>query len=68
MTRDQVRDLEQRVRLAKENVEAIRRSMEEWSHTSLYQRKEDKNNTLLNLEVGTLKIQHFFYRIEENYI
>ncbi len=62
MTRDQVRDLEQRVRLAKENVEAIRRSMEEWSHTSLYQRKEDKNNTLLNLEVGTLKIQHFFLR------
>ena len=50
-TRDQVRDLEHRVRLAKENVEAIRRSMEEWSHTSLYQRKEDKNNTLLNLEV-----------------
>jgi len=51
-TRDQVRDLEQRVRLAKENVEAIKRSMEEWSHTSLYQRREDKNSTLLNLEVG----------------
>ena len=50
-TRDQMRDLEHRVRLAKENVVAIRRSMEEWSHTSLYQRKEDKNNTLLNLEV-----------------
>ena len=55
-TRDQVRDLEQRVRLAKENVEAIRRSMEEWSHTSLYQRREDKNSTLLNLEVMKLEI------------
>lgn len=50
-TRDQVRDLERRVRLAKENVDNIQKIMEEWSQTSLYQRKEDKNNTLLNLEV-----------------
>ena len=51
-TRDQVRDLERRVRLAQENVETILKIMEEWSQTSLYKRREDKNNTLLNLEAS----------------
>ncbi len=50
-TRDMVRDLEQRVRLSKANVELMRTIMAGWSRTPLYQRKEDKKDTLLNLEV-----------------
>ncbi len=50
-TRDMVRDLEQRVRLSKANVELMRTIMAGWSQTPLYQRKEDKKDTLLNLEV-----------------
>lgn len=49
-TRDQVCDLERRVRLAKVNVETMHKIMEEWSHTPLYQRK-DKSSSLLNFEV-----------------
>ena len=50
-TRDKVRDLEERVRLAKSNVESMHKLMTEWSKYPLYRRKEDKNNTFLNLEV-----------------
>ena len=50
-TRDQVCDLERRVRLAKANEETIHKIMEQWSQEPLYQRKEDKNCSLLNLEV-----------------
>ena len=50
-TRNEVRDLEQRVRKAKENVMAMQQVMAEWCATPLYQRREDKNSTLLNLEV-----------------
>lgn len=46
-------DLESRVRLAKSNEEAIHKIMEQWSKEPLYQRKEDKNSSLLNLEVHT---------------
>lgn len=46
-----VRDLERRVRLAKCNVESIRTIMAKWSASPLYQRKEDKKGSLLNLEV-----------------
>ncbi|XP_064397591.1 dynein beta chain, ciliary-like isoform X3 [Halichondria panicea] len=49
-TRDVVRDLEQRVRLSKANVELMRTIMAGWSQTPLYQRKEDKKDTLLYLE------------------
>ena len=51
-TRDQVCDLERRVRLAKANEETIHKIMEQWSQEPLYQRKEDKNSSLLNLEVS----------------
>ena len=52
-TRDVVRDLEQRVHKAKNNVTAMQTVMAEWSASPLYQRREDKNSTLLNLEVIT---------------
>ena len=50
-TRDMVRDLEKRVRLAKRNVESISNIMSQWATVPLYQRKEDKKGSLLNLEV-----------------
>ena len=50
-TRDKVRDLERRVRLAKLNVEQMQTIMKGWSQTPLFSRKEDKKDTLLNLEV-----------------
>jgi dynein heavy chain len=51
-TRDKVRDLEQRVRLAKANVEQMHTLMNGWSQCPLFRRKEDKKDTLLNLEVS----------------
>ena len=50
-TRDKVRDLERRVRLAKANVEQMNNIMSGWSQSPLFRRKEDKKDTLLNLEV-----------------
>ena len=52
VTRNEVRDLEHRVRKAKENVTTMQQVMAEWCATPLYQRREDKNCTLLSLEVG----------------
>ena len=46
--RDQVRDLEERVRKSKVNVETISSIMATWAQSPLYQRKKD---SLLNLEV-----------------
>ena len=46
-------DLERRVRLAKANVENMCTLMAGWSKTPLYKRKEDKKESLLNLEVIT---------------
>ncbi len=50
-TRDVVRDLEKRVRLAKSNVEVMCSTMAKWCEAPLYQRKDDKRDSLLNLEV-----------------
>lgn len=50
-TRDIVRDLEQRVQLAKSNVEAINKLLSKLCQKPLYQRKDDKKDCLLNLEV-----------------
>ena len=47
-----MQDLERRVRLAKANVETIMVVMSTWNETPLYQRKEDKNVSLLNLDVS----------------
>ena len=50
-TRNMVRDLERCVRLAKVNVETAIDIMAKWCQKPLYQRKEDKKDSLLNLEV-----------------
>ena len=50
-TRDMVRDLEHRVKLAKSNVESVKVILSKWSQKPLYQRKDDKKDCLLNLEV-----------------
>ena len=55
LTRDLVRDLERRVRLAKANVENMCTLMAGWSKTPLYKRKGDKKESLLSLEVATLQ-------------
>ncbi len=44
-------DLERRVRLAKDNEESIHKIMEQWCAEPLYQRKDNKNGSRLNLEV-----------------
>ena len=51
-TRDMVRDLEQRVRTAKANVETMVSLMAKWSEAPLYQRKDDKKDFFLNLDVS----------------
>ena len=49
-TRDQVRDLEKRVQKTKDNVDLIKKIMEEWSKTPLFERKELKDVALLALD------------------
>ena len=56
-SRKQVCDLERRVRLAKANVEAIGTIMAGWCQAPLYQRKDDKKDCLLNLEVSEIDHQ-----------
>lgn len=48
-TRDQVVDLESRVQQTKNNVEEVQKLMSTWSKHPLFTRKEEKNDTLLNL-------------------
>lgn len=43
-------DLETRVQKAKDNVEDIQKIMTTWSKQPLFERKEEKNDTLLNLD------------------
>ena len=50
-TRNMVCDLERRVRKAKANVEAISKIMVGWCGVPLYQRKDEKKDCLLNLDV-----------------
>lgn len=49
-TRDEVIDLESRVQKAKNNVDSIKKLMSTWSNNPLFERKEDKYDTLLNLD------------------
>ena len=49
-TRDQVHDLEERVQKSKDNVELIQKLMTSWSKQPLFERKEDKHDTLLSLD------------------
>lgn len=50
-TRDQVVDLERRVRLAKLNVEQISNEMAKWSESPFYSRKDGKDTNLFHPEV-----------------
>ena len=43
-------DLEKRVQHTKDNVEQIQKIMATWSKIPLFERKEGKNESLLNLE------------------
>ena len=56
-----VRDLEERVKLAKFNVEEINKIMSKWCIQPLYQRKEDKKDSLLNTEVHVCTCTHILY-------
>ncbi|GFN78401.1 dynein heavy chain 9, axonemal, partial [Plakobranchus ocellatus] len=49
-TREQVHDLEMRVQKSKDNVEEIKRIMTTWSKVPLFERKEDKYDTLLQMD------------------
>ncbi|KAK3590847.1 hypothetical protein CHS0354_024585 [Potamilus streckersoni] len=49
-TRDQVIDLESRVQKSKNNAEEIKSLMASWSKNPLFVRKEEKNDTLLQLD------------------
>lgn len=49
-TRESVHDLEQRVQKAKDNVEQIQKIMATWNKLPLFERKEGKYESLLNLE------------------
>ena len=44
-------DLERRVQAAKDNVEAIGQLMTKWCDAPLYERKGEKKDGLLNIEV-----------------
>ena len=59
-SRRQVCDLETRVRLAKANVEAIETIMAGWCQAPLYQRRDDKKDCLLNLEVSHHERLHMY--------
>ena len=48
--RDKVRDLEKRVQQAKDNVDAVKKIMDEWAKTPLFERKEMKEQALLGLD------------------
>ena len=49
-TRDLVRDIESRTQNTKDNVEQIQKIMATWSKLPLFERKEGKNESLLNLD------------------
>ncbi|KAK6170907.1 hypothetical protein SNE40_019193 [Patella caerulea] len=49
-TRERVHNLETRVQKAKNNVEEIQKIMTTWSKVSLFERKEDKHDSLLHLD------------------
>ena len=53
--RDQVHDLERRVQAAKDNVEAVGQLMTKWCDAPLYERRGEKREGLLNIEVLYIK-------------
>ena len=45
-------DMERRVRQTKSNIEQIEKTMAAWSLAPLYQRREDRKDSLLGIEVS----------------
>ena len=50
-TRDMVHELEKSVQSTKTNVDTVSSLMAKWSVAALYDRKDGKKDTLLNIEV-----------------
>ncbi|GAB1599188.1 dynein beta chain, ciliary [Argonauta hians] len=64
-TKGMVYDLESRVRNSKENVKKIEQLMSTWSKTPLFERKEDKFGSLLNLDDREERLKRRYKEIEE---
>jgi dynein heavy chain len=64
-TRDKVHDLEQRVQKTKDNVEQIQKLMATWSKLPLFERKEGKNESLLNLDDREERLKKRYDEIEK---
>ena len=62
--RDLVHDLEMRVQKAKDNVDKLKKIMATWSKTSLFERKEGKNESLLNLDDRKDRLEKRYTDIE----
>uniref|UniRef100_A0A8C2C9M5 AAA+ ATPase domain-containing protein n=1 Tax=Cyprinus carpio TaxID=7962 RepID=A0A8C2C9M5_CYPCA len=60
--REMVHDLEQRLQRTKDNVEEIQTIMKTWT-TPVFERKEGKKDTLLNLEDKTERLERTYGRI-----
>lgn len=64
-TRDKVHDLEQRVQKTKDNVEQVQKLMATWSKQPLFERKEGKNESLLNLDDREDRLKKRYDEIEK---
>ncbi|KAL0180147.1 hypothetical protein M9458_025589, partial [Cirrhinus mrigala] len=60
--RETVHDLEQRLQRTKDNVEEIQTIMKTWT-TPVFERKEGKKDTLLNLEDKTERLERTYGQI-----
>ena len=60
-----VHDLEQRVQKSKDNVDLIQKIMATWSKLPLFERKEGKNESLLNLEDRSDRLQRRYGEIKD---
>lgn len=60
--REMVHDLEQRLQRTKDNVEEIQTIMKSWT-TPVFERKEGKKNTLLNLDDKTEHLERTYSHI-----
>lgn len=60
--REMVHDLEQRLQRTKDNVEEIQTIMKSWT-TPVFERKEGKKDTLLNLDDKTERLEKTYNHI-----
>lgn len=64
-TRDTIHDLQKRVVSTKDNVEQIQKIMATWSKQPLFERKEGKHETLLNLDDREDRLNKRYTEIRE---